>query len=113
MQAIDMRLIRNFTPRRFDKFDFIPLVGASGGILVVWNSSLFSGATLDKQTFGITIAFTSQHNLKTWKLTTVYGPCVEPERSLFVDWLKRHQIDDDANWLFVGDFNLYRSLEDK
>ena len=112
-QVIDMPLLRKFTPRRFENFDFIPSVGASGGIIVVWNSSIFSGVTLDKQVFGITIAFTSQHNLTTWKLTTVYGPCVEPGRSLFVDWLKGHQIDDDANWLFVGDFNFYRSLEDR
>ena len=39
----DIRYIRQFTPKRFDAFDFIPSVGASGGILVVWGSSLSMG----------------------------------------------------------------------
>jgi hypothetical protein len=47
----------NFVPRRFDKFEYVPSVGASGGILVVWNSSLFTVKVLDLQTFPISIAF--------------------------------------------------------
>jgi len=63
MQNIDMVLDKKFAPKRFDKFDFIPSAGASGGILVLWNSAMFTGTTIDKQTFGITLSFTSQHNL--------------------------------------------------
>ena len=68
---------------------------------------------MDKQSFGLTLSFTSRHNLATWNLTTVYGPCHEPARSNFVNWLKNHQIDDDANWIFLGDFNFDRSLIDR
>jgi hypothetical protein len=46
-----MRFIRNFAPRRFDHFEYIPSVGASGGILVVWNSSTFKGTVLEKAKF--------------------------------------------------------------
>jgi hypothetical protein len=59
------------------------------------------------------MAFTSNLSAETCKLTTVYGPCVEPERSEFVAWLKSHSIEDDENWLFLRDFNFYRSLEDR
>ena len=31
MQNIDMVLDKKFAPKRFDKFDFIPSAGASGG----------------------------------------------------------------------------------
>jgi exonuclease III len=31
----DTAYIRKFAPRRFDKFDYIPSEGASGGILVI------------------------------------------------------------------------------
>lgn len=105
-------MTRKFAPRRFDKFDQIPSVGASGGILVIWNSASFPGCTTNKLQFGLTIALTCQHTAETWKLTIVYGPCVEPERSDFVNWLNSHNIDDEENWLFLGDFNFYRSLED-
>lgn len=56
----------------------------AGGILVLWNSSVFSGVVLDKQRFGITVAFNSVHNREAWMLTTVCGPCDEPARSEFI-----------------------------
>jgi exonuclease III len=87
LQNVDMHIIRKFAPRRYDKFDFIPSLGASGGILVLWNSAQFLGLTLDKQPFGLTISFTSQFNSAMWKLTTVYGPCHDPERAAFVNWM--------------------------
>lgn len=80
-EHFDMAYIRKFAHRRFD---FIPSVGASGGILVIWNN-IFSSSVLDKQRFGITIAFSSVHNNEAWKLTTVYGPCDEPARTKFID----------------------------
>ena len=95
-----MPLIRKFAPRHFDKFDFVPSIGASGGILLVWNSAVFTGLTIDKQSFGLTVSFTSLLNSDFWKLTTVYGPCTVPVRLDFVLWLRSHVIDIDENWLF-------------
>jgi hypothetical protein len=46
-------------------------------------------------------------------MTTVYGPCQNPERAAFVSWLRSHTTPDDENWNFLGDFNFYRSLEDR
>ena len=46
-QDCDSAFVRNLAPRCFDIFDFIPSIGASGGILLVWNSSVFSGTILD------------------------------------------------------------------
>lgn len=47
--TFDLSYIRKFAPKRFDKFDFCPSEGASGGILVCWASSYFSAVTLEKQ----------------------------------------------------------------
>jgi hypothetical protein len=82
-----LQLIRKFAPRRFDKFDFIPSQGALGGILVIRNSTYFLGITIDKLQFGTTISFSSLFGFATWKLTIVYGPCQEHERTDFVHWL--------------------------
>jgi hypothetical protein len=103
----DSGFIRNFAPRRFDKYDFVPSVGASGGILLAWNSSVFDGNVVDKQRFGITVHFTSTQTSQSWKLTSVYGPCTEPARS---DFGLGDVIEEEDNWLFMGDFNFYRSL---
>lgn len=112
-EHFDSSFIRKFAPRRFDSFDYIPSAGASGGILVIWNSSIFKGDVLDKRSYGITIQFTSAHNNEVWKLTNVYGPCTEPVRTEFVTWFRDHEIDDTENWIFLGDFNFYRSLSNR
>jgi len=112
-EFFDAPYIRNFAPRRLDTFDYIPSVESSGGILVLWNSTIFKGVVLEKRQFSLTLSLTSQHNHETWFLSSVYGPCTEPGRSLFIEWMKNLQIGDDENWLLVGDFNFYRSLEDR
>ena len=54
---IDASFIRNFTPRCFDQFDFIPSVGA-GGLLILWCSAIFGGIVVKKLHFRITVNFT-------------------------------------------------------
>jgi len=53
------------------------------------------------------------HNSETWKLTSVYGPCTEPARLEFVSWFRGHEIEEEEDWLFIGDFNFYRSMENR
>jgi exonuclease III len=38
-ESVDWRFIRKFAPKRFDCFTFSPSVGASRGMIVLWNSS--------------------------------------------------------------------------
>jgi len=101
-EHFDTAFIRNFAPRRFDHFDYIPLVGASGGILVLWCSSVFHGTIVEKNPFSITASFVSAHNDETWFLTNVYGPCDDPGRSAFIDWFKSCDVNDTTNWIFSG-----------
>jgi hypothetical protein len=83
------------------------------GLLVGWNSSIFAGEVIYSSKFAITIHLTAQHNAEKWKLTNIYGPCQGRNRQDFVDCLNSIQILEDENWLFVGDFNFYRSLENR
>jgi exonuclease III len=39
-QDFDHSFIRSFCPKRFDHFVFSPSDGASGGLIVLWNSSV-------------------------------------------------------------------------
>jgi exonuclease III len=100
--------IKKLAPKRFDKFAFSPSVGASGGILVGWNSALFHGEVIHNLIFALTIKFTSKHDNRCWWLTNVYGPCQGPEREGFVKWLNELEIPDDANLMILGDFNFCR-----
>lgn len=93
----DASFIRKFAPKRLDQFDFVPSVGQSGGLLILWSSSTFKVSVTDKQRFGITISLISAHNGDIWRLTNVYGPCDEPLRSEFIQWFRGHDIDDSCN----------------
>ena len=112
-QSFDHTFIRSFCPKRFDRFVFSPSIGASGGIIVLWNSSIFDGDILECHNFAIRISFTSKHNHTSWTLVTVYGPCRGVERDNFVLWLHDLNIPAHENWLLVGDFNFIRSVENR
>jgi exonuclease III len=112
-ENFDWRFIRTFCPKRFDSFAFSPSVGASGGILVIWNSAVFSGSLVEVQRFGIRIEFVSAHNNENWTLVCVYGPCQGVERDQFISWLFNLSIPCTANWLLLGDFNFIRSHENR
>jgi len=112
-ESFDSAFIRNFAPRRFDKFAFFPSVGLSGGLLVLWNSLVFLGNVVVAKPYTITIDFTTCHDRSNWRLTSIYGPCHKPLRSEFVHWLRNLDLSGAEHWLFVGDFNFYRSLQDR
>lgn len=67
------------------------------GVIVCWNGSLFDGSVVDIQHFAITISFSSRLDMNLWNLTAVYGPCLEPARTGFVNWLRNLDIQDDLN----------------
>jgi hypothetical protein len=47
MEFLDQRIIRKLCPKRFDNFAYSPSVGASGGIIVLWNSAVFAGVLIE------------------------------------------------------------------
>jgi exonuclease III len=112
-EFFDHRFIRKFSPKRFDSFAYSPSMGASGGILIMWNSAIFHGVLLDIQRFGISVRFTSVHSSEAWTLTTVYGPCQGEAREQFVSWLYDLDIQPMNNHLLLGDFNFIRSGDNR
>ena len=113
MECMDSRSVRKFCPRHFDSFAFSSLVGASGGIVVLWNSFVLTGRLIEIKQFGIIVHFTSNHNNEQWTLVNVYGPCQGLARDEFVHWLYNLTILDSENWLVLGDFNFIRSTENR
>ena len=57
-EHFDLPYIRKFCPKRFTKFAFLPSIGASGGLLVVWNDSLLEGEVVFENEFSISVHFT-------------------------------------------------------
>jgi hypothetical protein len=55
----------------------------------------------------------STHSQISWNLVVVYGPCRQPARDQFVNWLFNQQIEDDELWMLIRDFNFYRYAENR
>ena len=90
--SFDFRSIRSFFPKIFDSFASSPSERASGGILIVWNSSIFWGTVIEIQEFAVVVQFISKQNNEQWSLIFVYGPCQGEARDNFVSWLYNLQI---------------------
>lgn len=89
--------LRNIYPPQFDEYKFLPSVGASGGILVAWKNSVFTGNLIFSNTFAISVEFTSLHNNESWVLTSVYDPCTPAGKREFLDWFENISMPDDTD----------------
>ena len=105
--------IRKILLVSFDNFLFVPSKGASRGLLVAWKSALFGGILKFSNRFALMIQFTSKHNGYSWNLTNIYGPCTRDGKREFTDWLKSVDFNQEEDWILLGDFNMYRHLENR
>lgn len=96
-----------------DKFAFSPWIGASGGLLTVWNSRFFDGNIVQGNTYAITIKFYSKQENKSFHVINVYGPAHSAQKMAFVTWLMNLHSSDFDDWLLAGDFTLYRNPKNR
>jgi exonuclease III len=61
-EVFDINFHKNVCPPSFDKFEFLPSLGASGGMLIAWKSSLFRGQLIFSNSFALSVEFSSLHN---------------------------------------------------
>ena len=87
----------------------MPSNGASGGLIIIWKSSVFTGLVMHCQPFALSMHFTSKQDNFSWTLMNIYGPCSGDARDDFIQWLFDLAIPDDEDWLICGDFNFIRS----
>ena len=88
-------------------------MGASGGIITIWNSSLFVGTPWFIDSFIVGVSFVSTQSNEAWNLVNVYGPCSGQRRVDFSSWLFDLNIPSRENWLILGDFNFIPSTANR
>ena len=67
-------LLTVFSPRNMDNFVFSPSIGALGGLLTVWNNSLFDGSIVQANSYANTVKLLYRLDNKYIHITNVYGP---------------------------------------
>lgn len=109
----DAAFVKLFCPKKLDKFAFVPSIGNSGGMITVWNSSVFTGSVVFSESFALGVNFISTQSANNWTLVNIYGPCTGPNRTIFTEWLFDLNIPDREDWLLVGDFNYIRAPDNR
>ena len=100
----DMAFIKSCCLKRFDEFVYVPSDGASGGFIIIRNTSIFTGLVMHYQPFALSVHFTSKQADYSLTLLNIYGPCSGELRDDFVSWLYELNILDEEDWLIVGGF---------
>lgn len=84
-ENFDDAFLRKICPPEFDKYEFLPSVGASGGCITIWKGNKFAGTVSFTNEFNISIEFTSLHSGAKWVLTNIYAPYESDRKPAFID----------------------------
>ncbi|XP_073358285.1 uncharacterized protein [Aegilops tauschii subsp. strangulata] len=79
--SFDASFVKQFCPKNFDMFEFVPSVGNSDGLITVWMSSVFTGVPIFSESFALGVRLTSTQSNDSWT----------------------------EDWLILGDFNFIRA----
>ena len=113
MELIRDQDIRDITGSSRWSWDYLPSVGASGGIVVLWNSVWIDVININKGIFSISLNCISKDDQFSWLLTGVYGPNGGPRRRTFWNELDNICVNNQLPWVLGGDFNVIKCSNDK
>ena len=85
----DSTYIKNFCPKRCNQYCYSPSNGSSGGLITIWNGSLFSGTIISQSSYQITIKLLCNLSGHIFYIRSIYGPCQNEEKIDFFDWLNK------------------------
>lgn len=96
-----------------DSFCFLPAAGTRGGIILAFNSDLFSIQSTSNTLNTISASISMRASVACWCNTAVYGPQGDNEKFSFINELKTIRQNSGPAWLLLGDFNLLCKADDK
>jgi hypothetical protein len=82
--TFELSYLKIFSPTQLDSFIFTPYIGASGGILTVWNGNLYTGGTFRINAYANTIKLTSNLDNSSFHLSNIYGPSASAAKLPFI-----------------------------
>jgi len=100
-------------PAMFD-YVLLPSAGASGGILVAWDTGAWSSANQSTGQFTASVRLEPVDTaLVPWSLTVVYGPVDDSRKQDFLQELRTVRDAALEPLLICGDFNMIYQARDK
>ena len=108
LPAVSKALIRSLWRGRFVDWICLESVGASGGILLMWDNRVVERLEEAVGTLSISCKFQNVSSGSEWAFSGVYGPHRNAERRLLWEELSSICSWWDIPWCVGGDFNVVR-----
>ncbi|GAU35536.1 hypothetical protein TSUD_155670 [Trifolium subterraneum] len=114
LEVVDNFLCRSLWGSDVVAFSFKPSVGASGGILTMWDTNkLDVWTTINMSSCLIVHGKFVEDHAEFW-LANVYAPCNSEGRALlWNDLSDKIQRNSNVAWCVLGDFNAVRSFDER
>ena len=108
MEEVDRAIVVSLWGRRRVEWRFLPSVGRSGGIIILWDSQVLELEDSSIGCFSVCCRFKSLHDNFAWGLIRVYGPNDDRARGALFEELRSFIFNWDILWCLGGDFNVVR-----
>ncbi|KAJ0853617.1 putative RNA-directed DNA polymerase [Helianthus annuus] len=95
------------------EFDVSDPVGLSGGMVSVWDPTMFLKTSVQKNRQYLMISGRLKENNVKVNIINVYGPQNNAQKRLLWQELRDKMRDHDGWWIFLGDFNTVRSPKER
>jgi hypothetical protein len=112
LQTVTPFVIHECLGPRFDRFEYLQVVGTAGGVIVAWVSQEVSVLGSRVDTFSVSVELATPL-ATSWSLSAVYGPTATPLKPLFLEELRLLRAAFVGPWAVAGNFNLILDAADK
>ena len=106
MELITAQIIRSLWRCHYVDWVFLGSIGASGGIVLMWDKRVVEKVEDAVGSFSVSCKFKNVEDQNVWMFTGVYGPNVDGDRGLMWDELAGIRSWWDVPWCLGGDFNV-------
>jgi len=113
LEVVSLSVIRSLWGHYSVGFVYLKAVGASGGIIVMWDKSTFNLVSSFQGEFSITCILQTVEGGFTWAFTRVYGPQARSDKLRFWEELQRTKDSWPGPWCLGEDFNEILYPEDR
>ena len=105
LEDVSPSVIRSLWGHNSVGFVCLKAVGASGGVIVMWDKTTFSLVSSVQGEFSITCFFRTVQGGFNWAFTGVYGPQVRIDKLRFWEELRSIKDNWSGPWCLGGDFD--------
>ena len=106
MELITRGFVRSLWGCHYVDWVYLGSLGASGGILVMWDSRVVENLEEAVGHYSVSCRFKNVGDNFEWAFTSVYGPNVDRERRLLWEELSGLHSWWNVPWCVLGDFNV-------